>query len=265
MIPRKQQGMSLVGFLIVLAMVVFFAYLGMRITPIYLEFYSVKSAMEGLARESGSANYSPFDIKDKFINRLYVSYSDGNVGAEDIKIVRNNGVWLQVKYELAKTGCSDDEIAEIFRRHPIGSKLRENGPSYLRLTISKAREWSEAESSAEISEVRLDRRIYLENAVPGPGKGPGKRVRLNGTDCDSGMIWSHALSWPDHYRGTEDHVRALFASAGLTISAFSDPATVFQLSNRTIRVAEFWPPDCREIQTRFLPAIAPAELPKGRA
>ncbi len=102
MIPRKQEGMSLVGFLIVLAMVVFMAYLGMRIVPIYLEFYSVRQAMEGLAREPGSANYSPFDIKDKFINRLYVSYSDGNVGAENIKIVRNNGVWLQVRYEVRK-------------------------------------------------------------------------------------------------------------------------------------------------------------------
>lgn len=102
MVRRKQEGMSLVGFLIVLAMVVFFAYLGMRITPIYLEFYSVRNAMDGIAGEPGSANYSPFDLKDKFMNRLFVNYSDGNVKAEHIKIVRNNGVWLQVRYEVRK-------------------------------------------------------------------------------------------------------------------------------------------------------------------
>lgn len=102
MIVRKQEGMSLVGFLIVLALVIFVAYLGMRIVPIYLEFYSVKSAMTGLAKEPGSAKYSPFDIKDKMLNRLNINYSDGNVGAEDIKIVRSNGVWIQVKYEVRK-------------------------------------------------------------------------------------------------------------------------------------------------------------------
>jgi len=114
MIPRKQKGMSLVGFLIVLAMVVFFAYLGMRITPIYLEFYSVRSAMNGIADEPGSANFSPFDIKDKFINRMYVNYTDGNVGAENIKIIRNNGVWLQVKYEVRRPIMGNLDVVASF-------------------------------------------------------------------------------------------------------------------------------------------------------
>lgn len=114
MVARKQKGMSLIGFLIVLAMVVFFAYLGMRITPIYIEFYSVKQAMSGIASEPNSANYSPFDIKDKFMNRLYVSYSDGNVGTENIKVVRNNGVWLVVKYEVRKPVMGNLDVVASF-------------------------------------------------------------------------------------------------------------------------------------------------------
>ena len=114
MIMRKQKGMSLVGFLIVLAMVVFFAYLGMRVTPIYLEFYSVKNAMNGVANEPGSANFSPFDIKDKMLSRLYVSYTDGNVGVEDIKVVRNNGVFLQVNYEVRKPVMGNLDVIATF-------------------------------------------------------------------------------------------------------------------------------------------------------
>ena len=114
MIMRKQKGMSLVGFLIVLAMVVFFAYLGMRVTPIYLEFYSVQNAMNGVASEPGSANFSPFDIKDKMLNRLYVSYTDGNVGVEDIKVVRNNGVFLQVNYEVRKPVMGNLDVIATF-------------------------------------------------------------------------------------------------------------------------------------------------------
>ena len=119
---QQQKGMSLVGFLVVLAMVVFVAYLGMRIMPIYLEFYSVKQAMNGIAEESGSANFSPFDIKTKMLNRLYVSYADGDVGVEDIKVVRNNGVWLQVQYERREPVLGNlDVIAAFDERVRLGN------------------------------------------------------------------------------------------------------------------------------------------------
>lgn len=121
MVPKKQKGMSLIGFLIVLAMVVFFAYLGMRIVPIYIEFYSVKQAMTGVAKEPGSANYSPFDVKDKMLNRLYISYSDGNVGRDSIRVVRNNGVWLVVKYEVRKPVMGNlDVVASFDERVMLG-------------------------------------------------------------------------------------------------------------------------------------------------
>ena len=98
----KAKGMSLIGFMIVLSMALFIAFIGMRIAPIYLEYFSVTSAMNGIAEERGSARYSPFDIKDKMLNRLYLSYSDGNVKADNIRVVRRNGVQLRVTYEVRK-------------------------------------------------------------------------------------------------------------------------------------------------------------------
>ena len=119
---KNQKGMSLIGFLLVLSMVVFFAYLGMRITPIYIEFYSVKQAMTGVAEEPGSANFSPFDVKDKMLNRLYVSYSDGNVTRENIRVVRNNGVWLVVRYDVRKPLMGNlDVIASFDERVMLGN------------------------------------------------------------------------------------------------------------------------------------------------
>ena len=35
---KKQQGLSIIGFIIVLAMAVFVSYLGMRIVPLYMEY-----------------------------------------------------------------------------------------------------------------------------------------------------------------------------------------------------------------------------------
>ncbi|KAA9133274.1 DUF4845 domain-containing protein [Marinihelvus fidelis] len=113
---RKQGGMSLIGFLIVLSMVVFFVYLGMRITPIYLEYYSVVSAMDGISKEPGSARYTPFELKDKFLNRLWVSYSNNNVKAENVKIVRNNGVQIRVQYEVRKPVIGNLDVVASFDR-----------------------------------------------------------------------------------------------------------------------------------------------------
>lgn len=96
---HKQKGLSIIGFIIVLAMVVFVSYLGMKIVPIYMEYYSVVSALDGVASETGGANRSPAQIRDRIIDRLYVSYSQ-NVKRSHIKITRGNGVHVRVRYEV---------------------------------------------------------------------------------------------------------------------------------------------------------------------
>lgn len=98
---RKQRGLTIIGFIFVLAMAVFITYLGMRIVPLYMEYYSVVSALEGVASERGGARLSPYDIKLRVLNRLYVSYSD-NVKEKHIKITRGNGVHVRIAYEVRK-------------------------------------------------------------------------------------------------------------------------------------------------------------------
>lgn len=101
---RHQGGLSLIGFVIVLALVGFFVYIGMQLVPMYLEYYSVKQALKGLANEPGVGNQDPSRIKDLFFRRLYINYSE-NVKPENVKIERieNGGGWnMTVAYELRK-------------------------------------------------------------------------------------------------------------------------------------------------------------------
>lgn len=99
---RTQSGITLLGFIIVLAVVGLFAYVGMKLFPMYSEFYSVKSALKGLANEPGIANTDPARIKDLFFRRLYISYSE-NVDPENVKITRvDNGWQMDVNYEVRK-------------------------------------------------------------------------------------------------------------------------------------------------------------------
>jgi hypothetical protein len=114
---RKQKGLTLIGFVIVLSMVIFVAFIGMKIGPIYMEYYSVVSAMNGVASERGSANLSPFDVRVKVLNRLYVSYSAENVHDQHIKLTRSsNGVNLRVAYEVRKPVIGNLDVVAKFDR-----------------------------------------------------------------------------------------------------------------------------------------------------
>lgn len=101
---RTQRGMTLLSFVIVLAVVGFAIYLVMKLFPMYQEYYSVKQALKGLQQESGIANQDPGKIKDLFFRRLYISYSQ-NVKPENVDLKRNEkgGGWkMDVKYEVRK-------------------------------------------------------------------------------------------------------------------------------------------------------------------
>ncbi len=113
---NKQSGMTLIGFIIVLSFVIFLSFIGMKIGPIYMEYYGVVSAMNGVADEQGSARLSPYDIRVKVLNRLYVSYSADNVKSENIKVIRRNGVFLRVAYEVRKPVLGNLDVVATFDR-----------------------------------------------------------------------------------------------------------------------------------------------------
>ncbi|MBD7921696.1 DUF4845 domain-containing protein [Xanthomonas bonasiae] len=111
---HKQSGMTLTSFVIVLAVVGFFAYIGMKLFPMYMEYYAVRSAMKGLAAEAGSADMDPSKIKDSLFRRLDVSYSD-NVKPEDVTLDRvDNGWRMRVAYEVRRPIVANLDIVGKF-------------------------------------------------------------------------------------------------------------------------------------------------------
>jgi Tfp pilus assembly protein PilE len=94
---RNQSGMTLISFVVVAAVVGFFLFIGMKLFPMYQEFFAVKSAMKGLANEAGIANEQPAQIKEKFFKRLYISNSN-NVRPEHVKIENKGGGQGQMMY-----------------------------------------------------------------------------------------------------------------------------------------------------------------------
>ena len=99
---RTQKGMTLIGFIIVLAGAGVFAYMGMKVIPMYSEFYAVKQALNGLASEPGMAQKDSPTIKNRFFRRMFTSYAE-SIKPEHVKLVRQEAGWLMtVDYEVRR-------------------------------------------------------------------------------------------------------------------------------------------------------------------
>lgn len=123
----KQQGLTLIGFVIVLGVVGLFIYIGMKLVPMYTEYYSVKQALKGLAEEPGIARQTPARIKDLFFRRLYMSYS-ANVKPEHVVIKRDptGAGWdMSVNYELRKPMIANLDVIGKFQAQQM---LTNTGP-----------------------------------------------------------------------------------------------------------------------------------------
>ncbi len=113
------RGMTLIGFLMILILVLFFAYLGIKLVPIYLNHYSVVSEMRAIASEPGSANTPPQTLRRDLMRRLDVSYVK-HVRAEDIRVVRGTTTDLVVSYDVEEHLIGNiDAIIRFHRAEPL--------------------------------------------------------------------------------------------------------------------------------------------------
>ncbi|MEI2429107.1 MULTISPECIES: DUF4845 domain-containing protein [Lysobacter] len=99
---RNQRGITLLGFIITLAVVGVFAYVGMKLVPMYTDYYSVKRSLADLAKEPGAGQMDAAKARDLFFRRMDMSYVD-SVKQEHFKVQRNDrGLEITVAYEVRR-------------------------------------------------------------------------------------------------------------------------------------------------------------------
>ncbi len=88
-LPTRQRGLSMLGFLFVSAVVLVIALLGFRVIPAYIEYFSVKKALEGALADSPDLNKA--DILRRVERRLGAEYID-SMHANDVEVTRAGNV-----------------------------------------------------------------------------------------------------------------------------------------------------------------------------
>ena len=108
---RKNGGLTLIGFLIVLVIALFFAYAGMKTIPMYLEYHALTNALSTLKDDPASASLQPGQIKSRISRRLWVSYASNNIKPKHMRISKTDGgVKVRVAYEIRESFLGNIDI-----------------------------------------------------------------------------------------------------------------------------------------------------------
>jgi hypothetical protein len=104
--PKNQRGVTMLGWLLLLIPVGVIAYAGIRVTPIYLNYFHVVKALQQQSAESkGEGTINPADIRQSLEKRFDIEYVT-NPAAKDIDVHRDGDHWVAV--------ANYEEVAPLF-------------------------------------------------------------------------------------------------------------------------------------------------------
>jgi Tfp pilus assembly major pilin PilA len=98
---RGQQGITLLGFILILAVLGCFAYVAMKIIPMYNEYYAVVKALKATVSDPVAAGADKNKLQDMISRHFEVSYIQ-SIQPKDIKVAHTptGDVSLTADYEV---------------------------------------------------------------------------------------------------------------------------------------------------------------------
>jgi len=118
---RNNRGLTLIGFLVVLCVAGFFAYLAMRLLPMYVEYFGVVKAMEAVKNEPSAAQKSLEEIRRDLSAKFDTQYVDDNsVPPQAISVKREaGGATLRIAYEKRVNFMYNIDLVGVFDKSVI--------------------------------------------------------------------------------------------------------------------------------------------------
>ena len=96
---EKQRGLTLISWLIVFIMAGFLIMVGIKITPVYIDHFAVKSILESVKKEPFAGRKSVRELRNMIMKRLDIN-TVRHVTRDHIAIKRSKGVTtIKIAYE----------------------------------------------------------------------------------------------------------------------------------------------------------------------
>lgn len=110
----RQRGMTLTGWMTVVALILFFALLGMKIGPIYLENLTVKDVVQSLKDEPLITKRSAIEVQKMIMKRLDIN-GVYDLKSEHVTVKKSPGIMkVDVTYTVQKKMVGNIDILVSF-------------------------------------------------------------------------------------------------------------------------------------------------------
>jgi hypothetical protein len=97
---KKQRGMTFLGLVLIIAGIVFISVIGMKMVPAYLEFISVKKAIQNVASQPNFKDMNNGDIYESFNKTARIDNIE-SISAKELIISRNDsGPVVTAEYQV---------------------------------------------------------------------------------------------------------------------------------------------------------------------
>lgn len=107
---QRQKGMTAIGWLFVIAIIVFFFFVGIKIMPAYIDQFNVASVVSSLEEEPGIKDMSPTEINTTIMKRLDINMVK-DVQPGDIYVSNSGNLRIiEVEYEVQRKLFSNIDI-----------------------------------------------------------------------------------------------------------------------------------------------------------
>lgn len=112
----KQKGMTVIGWIFVLALIAFFSLITMKIVPMYSEYFNVVAALEAVGKELKRGPMSKSEILASIERRFQINYVQ-KVTRKDIKITKTGRrKTVTAKYEARENLFGNIDIVIRFEK-----------------------------------------------------------------------------------------------------------------------------------------------------
>jgi len=99
-INKKQKGLTFIGLVLVIAAVVFLAVIGMKVVPAYIEFFSVKKALQRISSDPSFDTMSKKDIESAFNKNADAGYITVIKGSDLVIAKGDSGNVVTAEYQV---------------------------------------------------------------------------------------------------------------------------------------------------------------------
>lgn len=115
--PANQRGLSLIVILMILVLLGFFLLLGVRLAPVYLDYWTIVSVAESIEEDGDLENGSIGEVRQSISSRMTVNNLRGyDADIYTVGRAEGGGLEIRIAYEKRIPFVANVDLVAVFER-----------------------------------------------------------------------------------------------------------------------------------------------------